>query len=74
MRKNMILGAVAVMALAMVACNQQQAKKVDGLVIEKQGVFSSGGRVTEAISGDYALDELFEWIAKIVSNHHTENN
>lgn len=26
------------------------------------------------LSGDYALDELFEWIAKIVSNHHTENN
>lgn len=25
-------------------------------------------------SGDYALDELFEWIAKIVSNHHMENN
>lgn len=43
MRKNMIFGAVAVMmALALVACNQQQAQKVDGLVIEKQGVFSSG--------------------------------
>ena len=53
MRKNMIQGAVAVMVLALVACNQQQVQKQDGLVIEKQGVFSSGGRVTEPIAGEY---------------------
>ena len=61
MRKNMILGAVAAMAaLALVACNQQQAQKVDGLVIEKQGVFSSGGRVTEPIAGEY--DATQNWL------------
>lgn len=61
MRKNMIFGAVAAMAaLALVACNQQQTQKVDGLVIEKQGVFSSGGRVTEPIAGEY--DATQNWL------------
>ena len=60
MKKNMIFGAVAVVALALVACNQQQVLKVDGLVIEKQGVFSSGGRVTEPIAGEY--DPTQNWM------------
>ena len=47
-------------ALALVACNQQQTQKVDGLVIEKQGVFSSGGRVTEPIAGEY--DATQNWL------------
>ena len=60
MKKNMIFGAVAIMALAMVACTEQQAQKVDGLVIERQGVFSSGGRVTEPIAGEY--DATQNWL------------
>ena len=60
MRKSIILGAVAVVALALVACTEQQAQKVDGLVIEWQGVFSSGGRVTEPIAGEY--DATQNWL------------
>lgn len=58
--KKYLFGAVAIMALAMVACTEQQAQKVDGLVIERQGVFSSGGRVTEPIAGEY--DPTQNWL------------
>ena len=60
MKKGWILGAVAVVALAIVGCTGQQKEKPQGLVIEKQGVFSSGGRVTEPIAGEY--DATRNWL------------
>ena len=61
MKKSMILGAVAVAAVAIVACTSgQQKQEPQGLVIEKQGVFSSGGRVTEPITGEY--DPTQNWL------------
>lgn len=52
-KKHFLFGALAVAAVAIVACTGQAEQKLQGLVIEKQGVFSSGGRVTEAIPGEY---------------------
>ena len=57
--KKYLFGAVTLVALALVACNQQ-APEVEGLVIERQGVFSSGGRVTEPIAGEY--DPTQNWL------------
>ena len=57
--KKYLFGAVALVAGALVACTEQ-AVKVEGLVIEKQGVFSSGGRVTEPIAGEY--DPTQNWL------------
>ena len=58
--KKYLFGAVALMAGALAACTEQQAAKVEGLVIERQGVFSSGGRVTEPIAGEY--DPTQNWL------------
>lgn len=44
-------------AAMLVACNKQQPQ---GLVIEKQGVFSSGGSVTAPIAGEY--DPTQNWL------------
>ena len=61
MRKSYLFGALAVAAVAIVACTgQAEQQKPQGLVIEKQGVFSSGGRVTEAIPGEY--DPTQNWL------------
>ena len=51
MRKSYLFGALAV---------AEQKQEPQGLVIEKQGVFSSGGRVTEAIPGEY--DPTQNWL------------
>ena len=54
---------MAIAALAMSACCQQKeetAAQPQGLVIEKQGVFSSGGRVTDPIPGEY--DATQNWM------------
>ena len=49
------------MAAAMLsACNNQAVQQPKGLMIEKQGVFSSGGRVTDPIPGDY--DPTKNWM------------
>lgn len=59
---HLLSGVLAVAAVALVACGQasdkQQTEEV--LVIEKQGVFSSGGRVTEPIAGEY--DPTQNWL------------
>ena len=52
-------------AMAFAACNnvkqdQQDPVQPKGLVIEKQGVFSSGGRVTDPIPGEY--DATQNWM------------
>jgi len=60
MKKLNLFGALAAAAVAIVACTGQAGQKPQGLVIEKQGVFSSGGRVTEAIPGEY--DPTQNWL------------
>ena len=60
MKKLNLFGALAVAAVAIVACTGQAEQKPQGLVIEKQGVFSSGGRITEAIPGEY--DPTQNWL------------
>lgn len=60
MKKLNLFGALAVAAVAIVACTGQAEQKPQGLVIEKQGVFSSGGRVTESIPGEY--DPTQNWL------------
>ena len=61
MRKSYLFGALAVaaVAIAAISCTEQK-QEPQGLVIEKQGVFSSGGRVTEAIPGEY--DPTQNWL------------
>lgn len=52
---------LAVAALMVTACcNQKDETAQAGLVIEKQGVFSSGGRVTDPILGEY--DATQNWL------------
>lgn len=62
MKKFQILAIVAIAALAMTACCNQKEETAQqhGLVIEKQGVFSSGGRVTDPIPGEY--DATQNWM------------
>jgi pimeloyl-ACP methyl ester carboxylesterase len=60
MKKSMFFGAVAVAVLAIVGCTGLQKEEPQGLVIERQGVFSSGGRVTEPIPGEY--DATQNWL------------
>ena len=50
---------MALLAGAIVSC-QNQTCDVKGLVIERQGVFSSGGRVTEPVEGEY--DPTKNWL------------
>ena len=58
---HLLSGVLAVAAVALVACGQASDKQqAEGLVIEKQGVFSSGGRVTEPIAGEY--DPIQNWL------------
>ena len=61
MRKCYFFGALAVaaVAIAAISCTEQK-QEPQGLVIEKQGVFTSGGRVTEAIPGEY--DPTQNWL------------
>ncbi len=61
MKKLNLFGALAVaaVAIAAISCTEQK-QEPQGLVIEKQGVFSSGGRVTEARPGDY--DPTKNWL------------
>ena len=58
MKKIYLYGALAVLAVTLGACNDQAQQQ--GLVIEKQGVFASGGRVTEPIAGEY--DPTQNWM------------
>lgn len=50
---------LAIAAITFSACNKQTQQPL-GLVIEKQGVFSSGGRVTEPVEGEY--DPSVSWM------------
>ena len=61
MRKSYLFSALAVaaVAIAAISCTEQK-QEPQGLVIEKQGVFSSGGQVTEAIPGEY--DPTLNWL------------
>ena len=60
MKKQYLFGALAIAAIAITACTGKASKEPQGLVIKKQGVFSSGGRVTEAIPGEY--DATQNWL------------
>ena len=64
MKKSRILfGAMALFAIAFTACNNQPVQETvafDGLMIQQQGVFSSGGRVTDPIPGEY--DATQNWM------------
>ena len=53
---------VALAAFAMTACGGQNEQQIarQGIVIERQGVFSSGGRVTDPIPGQY--DPTQNWM------------
>lgn len=71
MKKLNLSSALAVAAIALAACtNGQQTQEPQGLVIEKQGIFASGGHITEAIPGDY--DPTQNWMdpeRKGTTNH-----
>lgn len=56
MKKIDFFSVLAMAALAFTACNQASGN----LVIEKQGVFSSGGRVTDPLPGVY--DPTTNWL------------
>ena len=61
MKRLIKIAVIAVAVLAFSACCNQKDEPVQtGLVIEKQGVFSSGGRVTDPIPGDY--DPTQNWM------------
>ena len=61
MKRLIKIAVIAVAALAFSACCNQKDEPVQiGLVIEKQGVFSSGGRITDPIPGDY--DATQNWM------------
>ena len=58
MKRMNVLGVMAMAAIAIIGCaGQAQAQ---GIVIDKQGVFASGGRVTEPIAGEY--DPTQNWL------------
>ena len=60
-KQTFIIGALALAAIVFASCcNQKEETATAGLVIEKQGVFSSGGRVTDPIPGDY--DPTQNWM------------
>ena len=61
MKRLIKIAVIAVAVLAFSACcNQKDEPMQTGLVIEKQGVFSSGGTVTDPIPGDY--DPTQNWM------------
>ena len=61
MKRLIKIAVISVAALAFSACCNQKDEPVQtGLVIEKQGVFSSGGRITDPILGDY--DATQNWM------------
>ena len=60
MKTMQFAGALAVAAIVLGACTEQAGQQPQGLVIEKQGVFSSGGRVTDPIPGEY--DATQNWM------------
>ena len=62
MKKHFLFVAMAIAAVAFVACNAGNNTDTasNALVIEKQGVFSSGGTVTDPIPGDY--DPTQNWM------------
>ena len=60
MKTMQFAGALAVAAIVLGACTEQAVQQPQGLVIEKQGVFSSGGRVTDPIPGEY--DATQNWM------------
>ena len=58
MKKYYLIGALVVAAIA--ACTVHAEQRPQGLVIDKQGVFSSGGRITNPIPGEY--DPTTNWL------------
>ena len=60
MTKLHLFSAMAVAAIAIAACSVQTGQQSTKLTIEKQGVFSSGGRVTDPIPGEY--DPTQNWM------------
>ena len=62
MKRIFLSAIVALAAITLAACggkNEQQSAP-QGLIIERQGVFSSGGRVTDPIPGEY--DPTQNWM------------
>ena len=60
MRKNMIFGAVAAVAVAIVACQQAKQENGQALVIEKQGWFAVGGQVIQR-EGEFDPKAFNSW-------------
>ena len=58
MKKQYLLGIMALAAIAFSSCTCN--KQPQGIVIKQQGVFSSGGTVTEPIAGEY--DPTQNWL------------
>ena len=69
MRKSYLFGALAVaaVAIAAISCTEQK-QEPQGLVIEKQGMFSSGGRVpieqARQLTGIKVLDSVVDRLIK----------
>ena len=54
MKNTLFIAAGAALALALTACSGAEK---NALVIARQGVFASGGTVTEAVAGSYAPEK-----------------
>ena len=60
-KQTFIIGALALAAIVFSSCcNKNGESATAGLVIEKQGVFASGGRITDPIPGNY--DPTQNWM------------
>ena len=59
--------------IVLVACNKQTSKMPQSLIIEKQGVFSSGGRVTEPVAGNYDPSQSWMDMARKGATAHVDH-
>ena len=60
MKRKLLLGALATIAITASAQTGPNGQQAQGLLISKQGVFASGGRVTTPVPGDY--DPTTNWL------------
>lgn len=60
MKKSIFLSIVAITGGLITANSQTSAKTPDVLIIQKHGVFSFGGRITEPVPGEY--DATKNWL------------
>lgn len=77
-KRSLIIGLIAA-AFAFAACNNVKQDKQgpvqpQGLVIEKQGVFSSGGRVTDPIPGEYDVTQNWLDMSRKGTTTHVDHD